>query len=350
MMTTPRAALASPSQRAVVFAASLLVGGLLVGGIEDAAASIARAATIAPGRTAASVARAPDRGRIALGHVNVLRGSSPGFVRVRVPHRAYANVRLDVGKLTGPNRWIDISGAGRTVGFALTRQRPSDDLSKRFLMATRMSKCRFEGCTSRHDPIVFMRPFEFGDGPILMKIQRGNYRLYLIADGAPVKITLKLRGLRGHRVIRPAAPALIDVQAPRTRVLTQGNRRSVYSAGSTYRTGTRGFFVSAIYVLGRRFEGAVWGMCAYNGPAPPEDTAFGPHCSALTYGGLGSGTFGYFSGGPTARGFWVVIMSTYGAASLPPNFDGRRSLGAWYASPGPLDEFGSQAFYLSYDR
>ena len=323
-------------------AAALLIGLTAVTGAP------ATAAPAPPDGRSASAARAPSR-PVALGHVNVIRGSRSGAVDVVIRRRAQANMRLDVGKPTGPNRWIDIDGAGRVVGFALTRRRPSDDLSKRFLMATRLAKCRFAGCTSHHDPIIFMRPFQFGDGPQLIDLPRGRYRIYLIADGAPVKVTLKLRGLRGRRVIRPARRAVVDIQAPRTRVLAQGNHRSVYSAGSTYRSGDRGFFVSAIYVLGRRFEGAAWGMCAYNGPAPPEDGAFGPHCSALTYGGLGTGTFGYFSGGPTARGFWVVIMNTYGPDGVPPNLDGRRALGAWYASPGPLDEFGSQAFYLGYE-
>lgn len=343
-----KASQGSPTARTravIVFAASILV------------TAGSASAEVLPRPRAERVLRLPrveaapqKTPRVILGRTNVITGRRSAMVDVRIPRKAQANVRLDVGKRTGPNHWIDIEGAGRAAGFALMPDPPSDDLSSRFLMATRLSKCAVRGCSSRHDPIIFMRPFTFGDGPQLIDLPRGRYRLYLIADGTRVKITLRLKGLSGTRRIQPRKAAPVDVQAPRTRVFTQGSKRSIYSAGSTYKSGSRGFFVSAIYVLGRRFEGAAWGMCAYNAPPPPEQTAYGPHCSALTYGaGLGAGSFGFFSGGPNARGFWVVIMSSYGPGGIPPNLDGRRGLGAWYASPGPLDEFGSQAFYLSYD-
>lgn len=41
----------------------------------------------------------------------------------------------------------------------------------------------------------------------------GDYRLYLIADGGPVTIRLRLNGLKGVTAVTPTVPATVDIES-----------------------------------------------------------------------------------------------------------------------------------------
>ncbi|HVF54064.1 MAG TPA: hypothetical protein VNC78_10760 [Actinomycetota bacterium] len=285
-------------------------------------------------------------GPATLGRVNVITGKHPSVMLVRIPRRTSIDMHLMPGRRSGPNASIEIQGAGRAVGFALTRDAPSDSLPKGFQLAVRLGDCTTPGCDPGRKLNNFMYPFEFGEGVHPRTLRPGVYRLYLIADGSRVRVRFTLEGLRGRTKLHSARRAPVDVRSPKIHT-NQHDGRVVYSAGSTYRGGYRGFYVSTIHALGRRFDGALWGLCSYRDLAPPEDVGYGPHCSGAQADG--GDAFGYFTGGPLHRGFRVTIIGTYSKNDPLRTLDGRRGVGAWLISPGPIDRVGSQAFFLSYD-
>lgn len=59
----------------------------------------------------------------------------------------------------------------------------------------------------------------------------GNYRLYLLTNGKPASVSLRLHGLSGRKVVRPTNASDLDIESPAPEV-DVGDNHNVYSAGS----------------------------------------------------------------------------------------------------------------------
>lgn len=311
--------------------ARLLVCALLLPA-SVAAMAVDRPATARPQQAGGNEA-------IVLGRQNVLKGRRSGMVEVVVPRRASLDVHLLPTRRSGPNPSIALQGRGRSIGFALAPVDLPGDLKEGIVTAARFAGCRSRGCRPSGRIHQFMWPYGIGPGPHRRVLAPGRYRLYLIADHAPARISFRLRGLRGRTSLRIDSAADVDVRSPKVRVDLRGDRR-VLSAGSTYRARGRGFVVSTLWAYGRAFAGGAWGLCSYRAPLRvPGGIGYGPGCSAV-----GGGAAGYTSGGAHVRGFSVALIATH--ERDPAGLLTRRAVGAWLASPGRTHVVGAQAFSL----
>lgn len=109
----------------------------------------------------------------------------------------------------------------------------------------------------------------------------GRYRLYLVADGKPVTVTLKLPGA-GRTAITSGAPAKVTVDLPKPSqygpATAAGNPGHLYAAGATHRTtgpGAFHFMTSWKFVYGTPKSANQEGVCVFDGA--PGAGPFGPY-------------------------------------------------------------------------
>lgn len=175
----------------------------------------------------------------------------------------------------------------------------------------------------------------------------GDYRLYLLADGEPVEITLRLRELEGSVHLSPSEPAAIDFKTLTDR-LTTSSDGSLFVAGDTFKGGTSGIMLASLFFRTDSAGAYNYGICNYTGPvAPPPEIAYGPHCTALAFAGAGAGAFNYLQAG---RGMTLVFLTDYSPNVFPPSIDGQEGLGAWVTTSANIERAGSHAFFLNWDE
>lgn len=140
-----------------------------------------------------------------------------------------------------------------------------------------------------------------GQSPDHAPLTPGRYRLYLVADGAPVTVTLRFPGsgrtsfTGGTRV---ATPVDVPEAATWEPDAGAGSTGSLYSAGSTRRTRapfTFHFMTSWKYVYGPPRAANQQGVCDYDGK-PPEG-----HLGRYQYPCGGPAGFFLFGQRPTGR-------------------------------------------------
>ncbi len=210
--------------------ASVLALALLFSATPSLAEAVAEAGG-AQARGSAEAGGSPKHRAIVLGRHNTILGRNSGAVDVVIPRRARIDVHLIPGRHEGPNPSIGLSGPGRSIGFVLAPAELPDDLMSGVVTAARFARCRSRGCSPRGRTVQFLWPRVIGSSDHFHKLQPGRYRLYLIADHAPVKVRFELKGLKGAKTIRMTDGSDIDVKSPRVRTELRGER-TIYSAGA----------------------------------------------------------------------------------------------------------------------
>jgi hypothetical protein len=114
-------------------------------------------------------------------------------------------------------------------------------------------------------------------------VPAGDYALYLLADGAPVRVTLRLHGLRGSTTLTPPAYGGLQI-----RTLTQGfalgHRPSQpsWSASGTGSIGKRGGIVANnLLIEGSTYAGGVYDVCLATGNPPRPEPVGCPASGSL---------------------------------------------------------------------
>lgn len=297
------------------------------------------------GGVASGPAGPPSAARVELGKVNILSGSDSGSIAVHLSSDAVVDLRSATTRLRGPNPNIGIRGSGRFVGFALVGQ-PFTRVRERgrFLLAGRFADCSAPGCEPSEFPINYVNGLAPGRGRVVL--ESGDYRLFLIADGAPVRIKLTfIEGPSGRALLRPGRTDTIDLQTLATRFWNEQGQ-TTWWAGSHFNGGQIGFSVSSVFVTADQLNGTELGVCQYNRPGPPpEEIAYGPHCSLLS-NAMGSGA--EFVLAPYSEDeFILILMLGYHEQGVGlENPDGTRGLGAWFRSPGDVERFGATTFFV----
>jgi hypothetical protein len=165
---------------------------------------VAMALAVAPVR--ASHPTGPPRH--VLGRTNVIVAKDTSKIAVRLPREAKVAL-LDA---TRPNPDVEFTGAGRIVAVALVQDRQPTEYSVTGdevagpveWFSSRWSWCDRPGCISekpRHlsSAMYWQRIDE--DGRIALP--PGDYTLYVVTDGAPVRVRLTLHGLKGSTRLAP---------------------------------------------------------------------------------------------------------------------------------------------------
>lgn len=295
---------------------------------------------------AAAAGGEPTR-RVTLGGTTVVEGDQSGFVPVRLPRDARVSIAEDLRRPSGPNPDIRTSGAGRFVGFALVED-PYPEIRNegRFLMAGRFGDCAEEGCRPARVTNV-VQPLN-AEGPELT-LKKGNYRLYLVADGAPASVKLRLHGLGGRARIAVPAKPVVDLQSPATRLDVDDHGGRVWSAGSSFQGGQVGFSLSVLTVRTQQYQGMDLGFCQFNAlEPPPPEVAYGPHCQTLVQA-LGSGAALHFDDEWDRSEFITTASFGYNANENTvgvPNLSGVHGLGAWVRSDNAIDSVSFQGLFV----
>lgn len=285
-----------------------------------------------------------------LREINVLSGTHTSYIDVRLERPARLDLRRRSARPNGPNKHIEIRGKGRFVGFALRdlQSQRSDPL----VVAGRYAPCRRPGCVGG-DRLSTILPGEGDvrfdgsgeDVPRYLELGAGDYRLYLIADGARAEVKITLLGLSGERLFEPKSRAtFFEAKTPEAQPQLSGEGSS-YAAGDSFYAGGEGFFMTLLLLGGSDLGQLDWGICNYRGPtAPPNQLGYGRHCSAAP---LGAGFSGSLSAGDEER-FSAVLVADITDDQLPPSIDGTQGIGGWAESSGAIEQAYSHTWVLGY--
>lgn len=250
-------------------------------------------------------ARSP-LGRVALGGVNFISGDRLSGIPVHVPRQA--TIEGD----PFANDDVSYSGPGRVVGIVLVEE--GGPLRKAFeLISVRWSFCGSPGCSpGPHDEYELTTSPDFGRKR--WRIPAGNYRLYLVADGEPVEVTLRLHGLDGTTDLRPADRVTGRVAAP-TASAPDPAGHLFLGRSAPVEMDEPGLLIDS-YSSGIMVgpSAAAEGTCFWRSRGDEEVTEAtpGPHC--LTFAeryGFGGGGGSLIGGGAASWGLDTVPAGTW---------------------------------------
>lgn len=267
------------------------------------------AAAVAP----ASGSPAYEPERVELGAVNVVSGDSIAGMEVRIPRPTSIQAN------PFENRDISYEGRGRVIGIALVEE--GAPLSRAFqLVGVEWDFCGKPGCASR-DRTVLTHASDWGSRR--WKIPAGDYRLYLIADGAPVEVELRLEGLEGRRTLRPSGRVAGRIAIPTGAAHPSDNL--FLGRARTMGMPTAGLLIDGNSAgFDRTPHGSARGACFWRRGDDGDvvRSTPGPHCYEFAErGGMGAG-FG-LAGGNSAWGignvpagrwrssYWAVNVSAF---------------------------------------
>jgi hypothetical protein len=244
--------------------------------------------------------------------VTTIEGDAAGVLNVTLTRSA--TIEPEIGVTGG----IQIEGSGPFAGVALIEDPPSTQ-ARGFVAAkaaTESTGNTFIG-------------FDLLEDCSPCTVPAGKYRLYLLASGGHVSVTLELEGLSGTTSLAPTRPTGFEAQEFTRRVELEDNLVAA-TAGDTFELSSPGFLYRGIRLVGVDVTGTGVYECTTE-PLP----GFPPTCvegNAIT-------------GGET----WIgerqnpsVIVS----GLVPPN---RYSQGAWFASPVPPSKVDTLGVWLSFD-
>ena len=269
--------------------------------------------------------------RITLLGTTVIHASRSAVVAVRLPRPAHISMWHDV----------DINGRGRFTGVVLHGD-------GRWLgpygSAIRFGLCEGRGCAQ--SPLSYR--LELLNAPdsngYAGTLPAGNYHLYVLADGAPVKVTMRFKDLPGRITLRPTTRARVEIVEPEPTQAVPADAPSLFSGGSTHTVGRAGGLNATIIwkVLPVRTTNA-GAVCGYEG-APGADEPTPPYqfpCAVppFLFGGLDEGT----ATTPFGPGRFITDI---GSVYLQP--PGLRGWGGYVNTAGLVQEAHLQQLWLDF--
>lgn len=237
----------------------------------------------------------------------VLEGSEPSVVSIEVL------TTITISESFGPGQPIEIDGDGEFVGFALVEDAPRFNGFR--LIAGRLP----DGGGS-----VFL-----GSGVCSpCTITPGRYLLYLLADGSPATVTLRIPELTGNVTLRPRTAITYDAGLLTPRVASD-DVMQVRTWGDTANLASEGLLfvavwstTSSLHAVGHQR------ICASEG----EPVVYPPECNpGLSQDGnrLDPATGSFFH---RTYGTWQVNSGTYalqGSLTKVGDVTGANALGVW---------------------
>lgn len=268
-------------------------------------------------------------------------GSSSHEARVELETSAVFDTRRAPWREKGPNVRTLLQGAGRFFGIVLVKE-GSEVSGRHRLVIGRWSRCDSEGSCLRPKSVNVVYP----TGRKSITLPAGIYRLFLIADGEPVRIALDIRGLTGFTTIRPEEEAMVDIRTPKVRMSLEPEGQTLYTNGSHYIGSGAGLAMTMWSWESSAFRDTELHECVYVDNPPPEEVAYGPQCDALNVTGAGSDwRFSGFDG--EKYDFTAASLWGFGGGVLP-DVTGERGYGLWFRSVGKIDRTVSHGLFLSY--
>lgn len=231
-----------------------------------------------------------------LAGTTVVKGHAPAMMEVTLPSAA----RIFT------SRALDASGGGRFFGFVL-RPAGTPGSDPRAIVGGQISFCDTAGCVP-DAPFVTVEGFGFQEdstGGQNFALPAGTYDLYLLTDGAPVQLTIKLDGLAGSTELEPETPITMSVDSPAPSMTVDsglGVGPSLFSAGSANPVGGAGGLIfQAVTLKGTGPGDSEAGLCWY-ADGPPADGNYHGCPGATTNQEIGA----LHSGGDVHRTMYSV--------------------------------------------
>ena len=284
----------------------------------------------AGGVPASAVAASRRRAPIEAKGVNIFEASELRYVDFFVPKSAWIFKR---DWTSGRDRWpYEIEGGGRLAGFLLIEAPERKDYAnRRMFFAFRPPTCWERGCDGRTGQIGSIGVGKSPDG---WRLPAGNWRLYLIADGAPVRLKLRLTGLSGRARFYPegrSRAAGIDAVPVQH---DPGGTGNVYSAGSEgpVRAGSEGFGVLVMSTTGAAKAASSWGECVYQEEVPAGPLTWMPGCPT------GESLLRSYSGPSGGHEFGLARFV----------YDIPAGLGSWHVTAGTPTETNALAMWIPF--
>lgn len=212
-----------------------------------------------------------------LAGTTVVKGQAPAMTQVTL--RSAARIF--------PHRALEASGGGRFFGFVL-RPAGAPASDTRAIVGGQISFCKTAGCVP-DGPFVTVKGFGFEEaftGGQSFALPAGTYDLYLMTDGAPVQLTIRLDGLDGTTEVEPETPITMKVDSPAPSATVDsgiGAGPSLFSAGSANPVGgAGGLTFQAVTLTGMGPGDSEAGLCWYENGPPPDGNYHG--CLGATWG------------------------------------------------------------------
>ena len=225
-----------------------------------------------------------------------------------------------------------IDGGGRVAGYALTDWTQDPEQGSVLVQSFIMNRCLEPGCPPAEQPLRI----RWAEGVKNGTIPAGTYRLYVVADEAPVVVTFRDPHLRGSYTARlEGEPVGVDLRTlPMSSTSTSDG--TVFSAGDfTSLDPGRGLGLLGLWALGSPYAAGAFGNCFYFDEtlAPRRDTAFVPGCPA----GWSPSRYPAIPAPPGEEG-GLIYTSTHHRLPL--------GIGGWAASGATLKSFGAVGLWL----
>ncbi len=282
----------------------------------------------------------PNGAQGALAGTTVIAGDRSASMPIRVTR----SVHVDVSQ-------IDVTGGGRIIGFLLHRD---GSWAGPGIEDIQFGQCAAPGC--RHvwkhfteQAVIHAPDADFSNSTGTLPV--GRYHLYLVADGAPVRIVLRFRELAGSVTLTPTQPERTEIVQP-IATTPPSLTPMLFAAGATHRIGPYGGIQEMILwkQVNNGLERSQHGVCGYDGQAPAQATgtsAYQAPCdvnnpSLGLFLGLGPSTP---DGGspPEISGHWYDHFFT--GYWLPP---GTYSIGGFVNTAGPVTSAYLQEVWLDF--
>lgn len=210
-----------------------------------------------------------------LAGLTVIHAAAPASMDVRLPRAATVATPFEAS----PD--LTVEGSGRLISFVLTGLDAGNrsvtiaggtignaDQSHRFLMPLPLFPAPGGG--------TFEIVKTFGD---TTSIPAGLYRLYVVPDGSPARISLRLRGLTGRTVLAPTRRAAAEIVPAGDEAADLPMQGNIFTGAVNRHLAARGL---ALQVLVSQLDGeAAWQllMCHDNPSArPPAAREDAPGC------------------------------------------------------------------------
>ena len=248
------------------------------------AAALLLAAVTAPSALAVK-SKAPNREPF-LAAKTTIRGSHTTRIRVRIPRPA----TLQYQSAMSSSPAITVSGPGRFVGINLIRVTGNATTRQWF------AQVRVTGCGTRNCAPGTSTPRDIMDGQLIaaetgfpetagktewdhLVFPAGEYDVTLIADSAPVSVTISLNGLTGKTTLTPPAPVNAVSQSVTPNLLPTPQVANELSAGA--QTTLSSQFGVLVFAISYRFTARIGDLsnwCLFSGSHPPPDGQYLPGC------------------------------------------------------------------------
>ena len=280
---------------------------------------------------------------VALAGTIVVTAKRSGTMRVVLPRPA----RVDFSEIKR------LQSGGRFYGLVLRHE-----TADAWVESIGIGNCARAGCKplfpySGMNCVCVRQPdgtMTIGEGTL----PAGNYRLYVVADGAPVTMRMTLRGLSGSVTVTPTQPARVSILEPKPDVTVAAASApvepgAIFSAGSTHTVPSRGgHFVMVLWKLHPApHVPTLAGQCVYDGPVSGSHPYQHPCSDGHGAKPFVTGNAATGQAGPTLLGQYVSSF-TSSFEFLPADESTKFSIGAYGNTVGPAEDPHLQQLWIDY--